>query len=276
MSNNIDVYHSIHSNTDEEVKIMARKPTKQKGGAEMQSTTATTQGNTAIPNRKVKFYDDILNCRLRELMDGREAKTEELANAVGISSSGVRMWYTGYARPNLEKIPIICKFYGVSADWLLGLSDAQSVNMEFRQISEETGLTDQALLNLTGLNSVPERPQAGDGIYSHMSAKEMLWLINRFIEEIDTVYTIADKANAYVNIRNAVEDFEVAEYDEKKLPALMELGAKTFGMTFNFTHGKETVGYLSYMIQREFLEFIEGIAKPAWVARPTKNEHKLN
>jgi len=95
----------------------------------------------------------------------------------------------------------------------------------------------------------------------------MLWLINRFIEEIDTVYAIADKANAYVNIRNAVEDFEVAEYDETKLPTLMKLGAETFGMTFNFTYGKETANYLSYMIQKEFLEFVEGIAMPAWVAR---------
>jgi len=258
MSSIISAYRVIFSNVDEGVKIMARKLTKQ------------TSDSETNPNRKAKFYDDILNCRLRELMDGREARTEELANAVGIGSSGVRMWYTGYARPDLEKIPIICKFYGVSADWLLGLSDAQSVNMEFRQISEETGLTDQALLNLTGLNNVPERPQAGDGIYSHLSAKEMLWLINRFIEEIDTVYSIADKANAYVNIRNTVEDFEVAEYDEKKLPKLMQLGAETFGMTFNFTHGKETADYLSYMIQKHFLEFIENIAMPAWVVKDKK------
>ena len=39
----------------------------------MADKQATQQGRTA------KFYDDILNCRLRELMDGREAKTEELA-----------------------------------------------------------------------------------------------------------------------------------------------------------------------------------------------------
>jgi len=167
MSSDIFVYHSIFSNVSEGVLIMARKPARQTRGIQTDENSI----NTGKTNRKAKFYDDILNCRLRELMDGREAKTEELANAVGIGSTGVRMWYTGYARPDLDKIAIICKFYGVSADWLLGLSDAQSMDMGSREISEKTGLSDHALLNLTGLNNVPERPQAGDGIYSPFVGK---------------------------------------------------------------------------------------------------------
>ena len=233
--------------------------------------TTKQSEKTSSQNRKAKFYDDILNCRLRELMDGRDARTEELANAVGIGSSAVRMWYTGYARPDIEKIPAICQFYKVSADWLLGLSDAQSMDMGARKISEETGLTDHALLNLIQLNNVPESPQQGDGIYSHTSAKEMLWLINNFIEEINTVYSIADKANAYVNIRNVVDDFKVLEYDGISAANIAELGVEKFGMTFNFTHGQETADYLAYMMQKEFLEFIEEIGVPAWIARERNN-----
>ena len=226
------------------------------------SKTATKQ-----QNRTAKFYDDVLNCRLRELMDGRDAKTEDLAKAVGIGSSAVRMWYTGYARPDIEKIPAICKFYEVSADWLLGLSDAQSVDMESRQISKETGLSDHALLNLFQLNNVPRNPKQGEGVYSQESVKEMLWLINHFIQNIDTVYEIADKANAYVNIRNAAEEFEVMEYDGTSAITLMQLGLEKFGMTFNFTYGEETANYLSYMCQKHFLDFIEGIRVPAWVMK---------
>jgi len=248
--------------------------------AQVGTTNITKQGRptkqpnkkTSPKNHKAKFYDDVLNCRLRELMDGREARTEELANAVGIGSSAVRMWYTGYARPDIDKIPAICKFYGVSADWLLGLSEAQSVSMEFRQISEETGLTDQALLNLTSLNNVPKHLQAGDGIYSYASAKEMLWLINRFIEETKTVYTIADKANAYVNIRNTMENFDILDYNDEDygsmdVTGLMKQGLEKFGMTFNFTYGQETMDYLAYVMQKEFLGFVGGIGMPAWVVR---------
>ena len=221
-------------------------------------------------NRKAKFYDEVLNVRLRELMDGEDFRTEELANAVGIGSSGVRMWYTGYARPDIEKLPMICKFFEVSADWLLGLSEAQSMDMGSRQISEETGLSDHALMNLMSLNNVPEHPKQGDGIYSQLSAQEMLWLINRFIEDINTVYAIADKANEYINIRNAVDDYDYAEYDDSSVPTIMKMGGECFGMTFNFTYGKETADYLAYMCQKHFLDFVEGIAMPAWVAKEMK------
>jgi transcriptional regulator with XRE-family HTH domain len=230
---------------------------------------ATKQNNPTEQSRKAKFYNDILNCRLRELMDGREAKTEELANAVGIGSSAVRMWYTGYARPDIEKIPAICKFYEVSADWLLGLSDAQSVDMGSRQISEETGLTDHALLNMKKLN---KQAKNGESPYPKLSAQEQLWLINHFIEEADTVYSIADKANIYVNIRNAVESFDIHDYDGTSAVDITKMGIKNFGVTFNFTHGKETADYLAYMCQKHFFDFIEGIQMPAWIVREQEKE----
>ena len=195
-------------------------------------------------------------------MDGREAKTEDFANAVGISSSAVRMWYTGYARPDIEKIPAICKFYNVSADWLLGLSEAQSVNMEHRQICKETGLTDNALFNIKRVN---EQATSGKAPFPKLTAQEQMWLINHFIEEIDTVSEIANKANVYVNIRNAVESFETLEYDGKSAIEIMKMGMEKIGLTFNFTHGQETADYLGYMCQKHFLDFIEGISAPAYL-----------
>jgi len=235
----------------------------------MQSATATTQGSitnaadTTIPNRKAKFYDDILNCRLRELMDGREAKTEELANAVGISSSGVRMWYTGYARPDLDKIPIICKFYGVSADWLLGLSDAQSMDMGAREISEKTGLTDHALLNLFRYSQNQNNNKPPNS-YDSATAAERLWLINNLIEDEETLNTLADNANLYVNISKAVDNFKLPEYDGTSAIELTKLGIEKFGMTFNFTQGKETADYHAFMCQKYFLDFVEGLGMPAY------------
>jgi len=101
---------------------MAKGQTIKKGKTENASTTIEAQTlleqrkQTTSQNRKAKFYDDILNIRLRELLGGDGVRTEEVANAVGIGSSAVRSWYTGYARPDMEKISAICKFFGVSAD----------------------------------------------------------------------------------------------------------------------------------------------------------------
>ena len=80
-------------------------------------------------------------------------------------------------------------------------------------------------------------------------------------------HSSADKANAYVNIRNAVDDFEALEYDGTSATSLVELGVEKFGITFNFTHGQEMADYLTYMMQKDFLEFIEKIRMPAWVAK---------
>ena len=228
------------------------------------STTATKPGRPAAPqNRKAKFYDDVLNCRLRELMDGREARTEELANAVGIGSSAVRMWYTGYARPDIEKIPAICKFYEVSADWLLGISETQAVDIEMRNICEKTGLSDHALLNLMRYseNQKGNMPPTSN---ASATAAERLWLINNLIEDEETINTLADNANLCVNIRKAIDNLEIPEYDGESAVTLMKLGVEKFGIMFNFTQGKETADYHVFMCHRYFVDFIEGLEMPAY------------
>ena len=192
----------------------------------MDNEQATQQGNAA-KSRKAKFYGDVLNCRLRELMDGREAKTEELARAVGIGSSAVRMWYTGYARPDIEKIPIICKFYGVSADWLLWLSEAQSMDMGAREISEKTGLSDHILINLFRYS---QNQNNNKPLSPHNSAAERLWLINNLIEDEEALNALASNANLCANI----------------------------------TQGKETADFHALMCQKYFLEFVEGLSVPAY------------
>jgi len=278
MSSVIGAQSSIFSNADKGVLIMASKQTSQRkktttaqadveaktDNATTISTTATKPGRPAAPqNRKAKFYDDVLNCRLRELMDGREARTEELANAVGIGSSAVRMWYTGYARPDIEKIPAICKFYEVSADWLLGISETQAVDIEMRNICEKTGLSDHALLNLMRYseNQKGNMPPTSN---ASATAAERLWLINNLIEDEETINTLADNANLCVNIRKAIDNLEIPEYDGESAVTLMKLGVEKFGIMFNFTQGKETADYHVFMCHRYFVDFIEGLEMPAY------------
>jgi len=226
-------------------------------------TIQRSKTTTKQPNRTAKFYDDILNCRLRELMDGRDAKTEDLANAVGIGSSAVRMWYTGYARPDIDKIPAICKFYEVSADWLLGLSETQSIDIELRDICKKTGLSEQALFimmrNSNNLNH--------DGVpNSHASATaaEQLWLINHLIEYEETLNVLADNANLYVNIKKAADNFELPKYEVNGATEIMKKGLECFGLTFNFTTGRETADFHAFLCQKHFIDFIEGIHMPAY------------
>jgi len=246
-------------------QTIKKDKTASAGATKEQQAQASQEQKPQTPsqNRKAKFYDDILNIRLRELLDGDGVRTEEVANAVGIGSSAVRSWYTGYARPDMEKISAICKFFGVSADWLLGISDTRAVDIEMRDICEKTGLSANALFNLMRYS----KNQNKDGQpTSHNSAivAERLWFINSLIEDEETLNTLADNANLYVNIKKALDNFEIPKYDGESATTLMKLGIEKFGMTFNFTQGKETADFHAYMCQKYFVDFVEGLGVPAY------------
>ena len=221
-----------------------------------------TQKETREPQgRTSKFYDDALNCRIRELLDSRETRTEDFAKAVGISSSAVRMWYTGYARPDIEKIPAICRFFDVSADYLLGLSTVSSVDVEIRDICEKIGLSDAAVLNLLHLKDCSSRK---NGRISMLTAMEQLWFANTFLEDLDSFAKLADTANQYVSIRNESEALEGEGYGDYSMMDLFAEGLKKFGPTFNITVGQETVEAIAYLCQSYFLKHVENVAMPAY------------
>ena len=57
-------------------------------------------------------------------MDTRKTKTTDLAGYLGVTESGVRGWYTGFSRPDIDKIAAICKYFDVTSDYLLGLTQS--------------------------------------------------------------------------------------------------------------------------------------------------------
>ncbi len=64
--------------------------------------------------------------RLRELR-GRRSRREVCTEA-GFNETTFTFWETGKREPHIANILALCKFYGVSADYLLGLSDSPSGN----------------------------------------------------------------------------------------------------------------------------------------------------
>jgi transcriptional regulator with XRE-family HTH domain len=212
-------------------------------------------------SRDAKFYDDALNSRLRDLIDSSNTRTEDFANAVGATSSAVRMWYSGYSRPDIEKIPMICSFFDVSSDYLLGISEIPSSDIETRDICEKTGLDDNALLNLMRVaKAVTEQ----DGYISIPTAKEMVWLVNNLLQDIDLLMNISNYANGYVQMRALdVKSFGDG-VDNGAVMQLLELGYKNFGPTFNFTVGNETADNHLFVCQRYLTEVLDSINTPAW------------
>ena len=61
--------------------------------------------------------------KLRSLRKGRRPRLtqEELAEKLNMTQRKISRMETGETEPSLEDIRMICRYFNVSADWLLGL-----------------------------------------------------------------------------------------------------------------------------------------------------------
>ena len=61
--------------------------------------------------------------RLTELLKENNLSKRGFAKLIGVSAMSVSDWSTGKVQPTAENIYIVSEFFGVSADYLLGLED---------------------------------------------------------------------------------------------------------------------------------------------------------
>ncbi len=62
---------------------------------------------------------------LRRLRKERELTQEQFADAIGVSFQAVSRWENGTAYPDMELLPALSSFFGVSVDTLLGCPEAE-------------------------------------------------------------------------------------------------------------------------------------------------------
>lgn len=87
----------------------------------------------------MKLSDDVFPNRLIELRQNKGLKRQELANDLGISRAGLEYYEKGSRKPNIDILLKLADYYGVTCDYLLGLTDIPTTDkVEF--ICEATGL----------------------------------------------------------------------------------------------------------------------------------------
>lgn len=99
-----------------------------------------------------KGYNGIFATRLRGLMsegiDGKKTTQQDLAVATGYTRQAISQYMDGSVIPNAEKLAVISKFFNVSADYLLGLSDIPSRDINLSAVCDYTGLSEEAVTML--------------------------------------------------------------------------------------------------------------------------------
>lgn len=93
-------------------------------------------------------YNDAFPLRFRNLSEKSSYTMEEMAQAFSTTRQTVRNWQTGETVPDVISICCIAKFFGVTTDYLLGLTDTPTLNTDIREISDYTGLWGGAIAQL--------------------------------------------------------------------------------------------------------------------------------
>lgn len=61
--------------------------------------------------------------RLKELREEKNLTQYELSKKINISTACINRWEKNLRVPNIDSIIILCKYFGCSSDYLIGLED---------------------------------------------------------------------------------------------------------------------------------------------------------
>ncbi len=65
----------------------------------------------------------IFGQRLKELREDKKLSQRQLAKTLGTSQPNLQRWEKGLFEPDQNTMIVIAEYFGVSADYLLGLED---------------------------------------------------------------------------------------------------------------------------------------------------------
>ena len=103
--------------------------------------------------KQAQFYDDILNCRIRKLLQDNNMSNIEFAKKLNVTAEAVRLWTSGYTRPDMKRILEISNIFNVSTDYLLIDTGSSSFEYTEQMTSKKFSLSDNAMKKLALLTN---------------------------------------------------------------------------------------------------------------------------
>lgn len=86
--------------------------------------------------------------RLKELINEKGLSLRDLAADMGVTFTALSDWQRGNKTPRADSIVILARYFGVSSDYLLGLTDVRTSETDIRSVAEYTGLSENAISTL--------------------------------------------------------------------------------------------------------------------------------
>jgi transcriptional regulator with XRE-family HTH domain len=109
-----------------------------------------------MPRKKTVISEDYNKPfpeRLRTIMTQQEKTQQEVAQALGKTRQAVSYYMDGSSSPDWETLSKLAQYFGVSADWLVGLSEVKSQDADVQMVCQYTGLSEEAIAVLHKISS---------------------------------------------------------------------------------------------------------------------------
>lgn len=142
--------------------------------------------------------------RLRELRGNRTLK--EVADSLGISRATLGFYEDGSRKPDIEILYKIAKYYNVSADYLLGISDTPSTDQDIKTLSDNFGINLQNAINL----NYWKKQNIDDSIRYRYILEDLNWLIDSELLDLISSY-LHFKATHFYSLDDKKETFKPIE-----------------------------------------------------------------
>lgn len=173
--------------------------------------------------------------RFKELV-GDTATQEEIAGKVNTSRQNVGNWLNGKSKPDIYALAEISKGYGVSVDWLLGLTDVKTNDTTLSGVCEYTGLNEKSLKYIENIKTLDHirAQQNVNKKYSYMDT------LNILIEALNFNGDILLTINSMVN-SDMLNDMETEDEVFEKLVQYEDEGCEQVSDFYQWLNTKYTL-----------------------------------
>ena len=129
-------------------------------------------------------YNSSFPTILRALMEERKVTQQKIAEICSVKPQSVSQWRNGETRPDILSLAKIAKHFGVSTDYLLGLTDVKTTDTATKELCGTLGLSENAVSLLQ--NKIPlyfDFPEISDSqLYVAQTVATLNALISDHIE----------------------------------------------------------------------------------------------
>ena len=206
-----------------------------------------------------------LGQRLYECREKTGMKQADVARALNVQRQQISYYENESRQPDLDRLKELARLYGVSTDFLLGMTDVSSSDLEIKEVCNYTGLSENAVKILHKHSTVSK--EIGNDLErivlynKELVDPELLRAVNLIIENATNITFYRDFLN-YIysdSIRFHAGNYEEGNEENSSVVSIENLQVDKYGQTY--IPSKEQLEAVALMILQNKLKTLKGIIR---------------